>query len=288
MKKLFSPLLLLAPCLALLICFVYVPIIVTFSYSLKYYKLTEPLDEAFIGLQNYETLLAEPSFRTVLMNSTVILLLILVFGLILSMGVALVLHRKTKLTPFLTALTVIPWALPPLVNGIIWKFIFFSGYGLLNNLLLKTGLVSQPIAWTNNRYSLLAIVALVVIWRSVPFGAIVILANLQQIPRSYYESLYMDGATPFQAFRHITLPLIVPSLAIVIIHFINTAVNVFDEIIALSGYKFEGQTLAVYSYMTTFNFLDFGLGSAVSYITMIAAGILGYFYVRNMDVEHLY
>jgi multiple sugar transport system permease protein len=264
------------------------PIIITFMYSLKDYKLTEPWNEKFVGLANYIHLFKDPTFQTTLANSAIILGIFVICGVMLSIMLALVLHKNTKITPLLTALTIIPWALPPLVNGIIWKFIFFPGYGLVNTLLLDLGIITAPVAWTSNRFTLLIIISIVVIWRSVPFGAIVILANLEQIPEELYEAIYMDGATPLQAFRKITLPLIAPSLAIVVINFIYTGLNVFDEVIALSGYTFQGQTLAVYTYMTTFNFLDFGLGSAVSYITMLTAGLIGYAYIRHLHVEKLY
>lgn len=288
MKRLFIPLLLLCPCLIILIGIVYIPISITFIYSLEQYKLTEPWNETYIGLSNYFQLFHNATFWDTLTNSAFIVAILVAGGGILSIILALILHKNTKITPLLTALTVIPWALPPLVNGMIWKFIFFPGYGLLNKIFLSTGIITAPIAWTNNRFALLFIVSIVVIWRSVPFGAIIILANLEQIPQELYEAISIDGATSWQAFRKITLPLIIPSLTIIIINFIYTGLNVFDEVIALSGYTFQGQTLAVYTYMTTFNFLDFGLGSTVSYITMITAGLIGYIYIRHLKIEKLY
>ena len=100
--------------------------------------------------------------------------------------------------------------------------------------------------------------------------------------------MVLEGSTPFQTFRYITLPLILPSLGIVLINLTTTAINVFDEVIALSGYQFENQTLLVYNYATTFQFLDFGLGSAISYVIMAISAVFGYFYVRNMTVEKVY
>lgn len=284
MKQLKYPFFFLGPSIVLLCAFVYFPIFVTFEYSLQHYKLTDPGADKFIGFGNYAALLEDPNFQATLINNAVILLLVLMAGLVLSIMIGLVLHQKHFLTPILTAMVIVPWALPPLVNGIIWKFIFFPGFGLLNNMLLQFGLIQDPLSWTSNRWMLLAIVSLVVIWRSVPFGAIIILANLQHIPQEYYESFYIDGGGPWQAFRRITLPLIVPSLTIIIINFLSTAISVFDEIIALSGYRFEGQSLEVFTYMTTFNFLDFGMGSAVSYIAMILSGLIGYAYIRYMDI----
>lgn len=279
---------LLLPCTLIMVFSVFFPIFTTFEYSLKYFKLTEPGNEKFIGLKNYKDIILSPDFHSALFNSAVVLAIVIVLGLAISMVIALVLNKKNILTPFLTAIVIIPWALPPIVNGIMWKFIFFPGYGVMNLLLLKMGIINTPVAWVSQRGLFLFIVSLVIIWRIVPFSAIVILANLQNIPENYYESIYLEGSTRFQAFKNITLPLIVPSLGVVLINLTTTAINVFDEVIALSGFQYENQTLLVYNYSNTFSFLDFGFGSAISYVIMILTGVLGYYYIRNMTVERVY
>ncbi len=281
-------LLLLLPCALLYITTVFFPIFTTFSFSLENYVLTSPQDTRFVGWGNYAQILQDPQFHTSLLNSTLILAYTLILGLVISTLIALVLNRKTKLSGILTAITIIPWALPPLVNGIMWKFIFFPGNGLANNLLLGAGIIDAPVSWINNRWVFLLVVSLVVAWRTIPFCAVVILSNLQSIPEEYYEAFYLDGGSRFQAFKNITLPLIMPSMGIVLINLTTAAVNVFDEVIAMSGYQFQNQTLLVYNYTTTFNYLNFGMGSAISYITMLLTGIFGYFYVRNMTVEKVY
>lgn len=273
---------LLVPCLFILLATVYIPILMTFGYSLYHYVLTEPSATHFIGVGNYIQIFLDANFHASLLNTLCILILLLAGGISLSIGTALILKRRTKITPLLTALTIIPWALPPLVNGILWKFIVLPGAGLLNILLLNLGVIANPIAWTSNRWSLLCIVSFVVIWRSVPFGAILLLAALERIPQSYYDAIYLDGATPWQGFTRITLPLLKPAILLLTVTLLTTAVDVFDEVIALSGYTTTGQPLAVYTYMTTFNFLDFGTGSAASYIMMLGTGLIGYFYIRFM------
>ena len=273
---------LLAPVCILYITTVFIPIFTTFGFSLSYYKLTDPAGKKFIGLNNYQALLTSPDFHGALFNSAIILAYVLLLGLALSLAIALVLNKKTHMSSLLTAIAIIPWALPPMVNGIMWKFIFFPGYGLANKVLINLGLITGPISWIADRGLFLFVVSLVVVWRIVPFGAIVILSTLQNIPQDYYEAFYLDGGTKAQAFTRITLPLIAPSLGVVLINLTTTAVNVFDEIIALSGYQFQNQTLLVLDYSTTFNFLDFGRGSALSYIIMLISGVVGYFYVRNM------
>ncbi len=280
--------LLLLPCALLYLGTVCIPIVTSFGYSLKYYKLTDPAGEKFVGLANYQAVLTNADFAHALLNSALILLYVLVLGLILSTATALVLNKKTRMSNLLTAIIIIPWALPPLVNGIIWKFIFFPGYGFMNTLLIDLHIITEPISWISNRWLFLCIASIVVTWRIVPFATIVILSNLQSIPDHYYESFYLDGGSRLQAFRNITLPLIMPSLGVVLINLTTTATNVFDEIIALSGYQFQNQTLLVWDYSVTFNFLDFGMGSTISYVVMILTGIFGYMYIKNMTVEHVY
>lgn len=282
MRKGWKAWLLLSPMLVIMLVFVAYPIIRTLFYSFYRLKLTEPDNVAWIGLANYRAVLTSSDFYQALVNSGLVLVFTVLLGLIMSLAIALMLNRRHLLTPVLTAIAIVPWALPPIVNGIIWKFIFYPGYGFLNKLLLNLQLIEAPIAWTANRWMLMFIAALVVAWRVVPFCAILLLANLQTIPGELYEASRIDGASAWQDFRLITLPMLLPSLVIVLIQMTMAAINVFDEIVALSGYRFESQTLLVYNYMNTFSFLNFGFGSAITYVVTILSGILGFAYIRRM------
>ena len=277
--------LLLLPCLLLLLISVILPVVLTFRYSLKYYNLTEPQNEKFIWIENYVKIFKDPHFYNALYNSVLILVMVMIIGLVFSIITGLVLNVKSKINPVLTALVIIPWAMPPIVNGIMWKFIFFPGYGFMNKILMNLHLIKSPISWTDNRYLFLFVISIVVSWRIIPFSSLVILANLQNIPESYYDAVKVFGGNKFQEFYYVTLPMLLPSIGVVLINLTTTALSIFDEVIAISGYQFEIQTLLVYNYSTTFNFLDFGYGSAISYVVMILSGIFGYFYVRNMAYE---
>ena len=273
------------PCLLLLLISVILPVVLTFRYSLKYYNLTEPQNEKFIWFENYVKIFKDPHFYNALYNSVLILVMVMIIGLVFSIITGLVLNVKSKINPVLTALVIIPWAMPPIVNGIMWKFIFFPGYGFMNKILMNLHLIKNPISWTDNRYLFLLVISIVVSWRIIPFSSLVILANLQNIPESYYDTVKVFGGNKFQEFYYVTLPMLLPSIGVVLINLTTTALSIFDEVIAISGYQFEIQTLLVYNYSTTFNFLDFGYGSAISYVVMILSGIFGYFYVRNMAYE---
>lgn len=285
MKKKILPYLLLAPMILIMGVLVFYPIAATFSYSLKKWKLTAPGDIRFIGFDNYKNILKSESFWYSLQNTLFLLVLVVVATSILGVLVSLFLNIQVKGAGILLAIAVLPWALPPYVNGILWKFVFHSGYGFMNKVLIGLGMVDKPVEWLTSRWMLLVVVAIVVVWRSVPFMALVCLAGRQSIPHGLYEAAKIDGADTFQIFRRITFPLMLPFIGIGITSTSVTAVNVFDEIIALSGYSDMGKNILVESYLTTFTFLDFGKGSAVTYLVMFVAAILGVFYLKSLNKE---
>ena len=285
MKQKILPYLLLAPMMLIMGVLVFYPIAATFSYSLKKWKLTAPGDIRFIGFDNYKNILKSESFWYSLQNTLFLLVLVVVATSILGVLVSLFLNIQVKGAGILLAVAVLPWALPPYVNGILWRFIFHSGYGFMNKVLIGLGMVDKPVEWLTSRWMLLVVVAIVVVWRSVPFMALVCLAGRQSIPHGLYEAAKIDGAGTFQIFRRITFPLMLPFIGIGITSTSVTAVNVFDEIVALSGYSDMGKNILVESYLTTFTFLDFGKGSAVTYLVMFVAAILGVFYLKSLNKE---
>lgn len=284
MKKA-KPYLFLSPMLVIMGVFVVYPIIRTLLYSFYRLKLTDPTNVRYIGWENYRVILHSADFYRALANSAYILAFVLILGLGASLVVALMLNRQSRLSPILTAIAIIPWALPPIVNGIIWQFIFYPGYGLLNKLLLSFGFITHPLALTNQRLTLMAIAALVLVFRVVPFCAVLLLAGLQAIPHELYEASRVDGANTRQNFTYITLPLLLPHLTVVLIQLTMAGLNIFDEMVALSGYRLESQTLLVYNYMNTFSFLNFGYGSAITYLIMILSGLIGFIYIKSMAGE---
>lgn len=264
---------------------VFYPIFTTFAYSLKKWKLTSPGDIHYVGLKNYITVLTSESFKYSMQNTIFILVIVVVLTSIIGYLISVYLNADVFCAGVLLALAILPWALPPFVNGVLWKFVFFSGYGFLNKLLILMGIVSKPVQFLASRWTLLLVVSIVVVWRSVPFMALVCLAGRQSIPGEIYEAARIDGGSTAGIFRHITLPLMKPFLALGITSTSVTAINVFDEIVSLSGYSDLGKNILMESYLTTFTFLDFGKGSAVTYIVLFFAMLLGIFYLRNLNKE---
>lgn len=285
MKKKIAPYLLLTPMILIMGVLVFYPIVTTFIYSLKKWKLTSPGDIRFIGLKNYRNILQSDSFWYSMQNTVYILVLVIVLTTILGCLVAAFLKISKKCSGILLALAILPWALPPFVNGILWKFVFFSGYGFLNKLLIGIGAVEKPVEFLASRWLLLFVISIVVVWRSVPFMALVCLAGRQSMPEDVYEAAEIDGGTKGKIFLHVTVPLMLPFVGVGLTSTSVTAINVFDEIVALSGYSDLAKNILMESYLTTFNFLDFGKGSAMTYIVLFFALLLGIFYLRSLNKE---
>lgn len=276
---------LLAPMIIIMLVLVIYPIAATFSYSLKKWKLSKPNDIRFIGLKNYINILSSESFLQSVKNTLFILVAVVIITTIISILVALFLNIKVRFSGVLLAIAIVPWAIPPFVNALLWKFVFYSGYGFLNKLLLNLHLISTPISWLDNRYSLLFIVSIVVSYRLIPFMTLICLAGRQSISGTLIEAAKIDGAGRFMVFKKIITPLMLPFLAVGITQTSISAINVFDEIVALSGYSDMGKSMLIESYLLTFNFLEFGKGSAYTYIIMLFAGILGFVYIKSLNRE---
>ena len=276
---------LLAPMIIIMLVLVIYPIAATFSYSLKKWKLSKPNDIRFIGLKNYINILSSESFLQSVKNTLFILGTVVIFTTIVSILVALFLNIKVRFSGVLLAIAIVPWAIPPFVNALLWKFVFYSGYGFLNKLLFNLHLISTPISWLDNRNSLLFIVSIVVSYRLIPFMTLICLAGRQSISDNLIEAAKIDGAGHLMVFKKITTPLMLPFLAVGITQTSISAINVFDEIVALSGYSDMGKSMLIESYLITFNFLEFGKGSAYTYIIMLFAGILGFVYIKSLNRE---
>lgn len=273
---------LLLPIGILMILLVFYPILVTFYNSLHEMNLIRLSEMRFVGWDNYVNVLKDRGFQDAIVNTLVILIAVTGITLTASMLEALMLQRDHKISKVLTAIAIIPWALPPMVNGIIWRFVFYPGYGLINKILYNLKWIDAPVLWASDRWTTLLIAAIIVAWRIVPFCAIVLLSNLQSIDQELYEAARVDGANKWEIFRSVTLPLLLPSMGIVMTNITIAGFNAFDELVALMGYREMGQTIMMYNYTQTFSFLNFGLGSAISYIIMLGSGVFAYFYIRQL------
>jgi multiple sugar transport system permease protein/N,N'-diacetylchitobiose transport system permease protein len=239
-------------------------------------------DTPFVGLHNYTSVLVDPGFWATVGRTLYFTLVSTGFELVLGLGLAALLNVDLKGRWLLRAIVVIPWAVPTIVNAAMWKGIFNAQYGALNGVLTQLGLLDEYKAWLGDPTLALNAVVVADVWKTTPLVAFFLLAGLSSIPKDLYEAAKLDRASTWKTFRSITLPLLVPSIAIVLILRTVEAFKVFDLIYGMTrGGPANGtQTIAYYAYTTAFSDQDYGVGSAISYLIVLVILALSTIYLR--------
>ncbi|MGQ9364919.1 carbohydrate ABC transporter permease [Azospirillum sp. ST 5-10] len=239
----------------------------------------------FVGLRNYADLVTDGNVRASWINTLAYVAMAVTLETAGGLGAALLLNRVRYGRQWLLAITVLPWCLPPVVNAVVWMWIFNPSYGLLNHVLLGLGLLSERKVWFNDQATALFLISLVHVWRMMPLTAVILLAALQSIPRDLYEAARLDGAGPFKCFRLVTLPLISGGLAIALSQSTVFAFNLFDEAWILSGASLDTRSVIVQVYLTSFQNLRFSSGMALSILAMLASLLVSLLYVLRVYRE---
>jgi multiple sugar transport system permease protein len=262
---------LLAPALGLLsLVFVY-PIGRALWQSLFLQNLGTELQPIFGGWRNYERLWGDGRFWQSLSNSVQFTIASVTLELILGLGIALVLNQAFRGRGIVRTIAILPWALPTALMALAWTWVFNDEFGLLNDLLLRVGWIKTGINWLGDPS--LAMGALIVadVWKTTPFISILLLAGRQSIPTDLYEAHAIDGAKPWQSFRDITLPLLLPQILIAALFRIAQAFGMFDLVAVMTGGGPAGSTemVSLYIYAIVMRYLDFGYGAALVTITFL-------------------
>ena len=263
--------LMLFPALFILsLVFIY-PIARAFWLSWFSENLGTQLQPVFTGLANYQRMLGDGRFWQSLWNTSVFTVVSVVLELFLGLGVALVLNKSFFGRGVVRTIAIIPWALPTAVMGLAWAWIFNDQYGVVNDILFRLGLIDTGINWLGS--PALAMVALIIadVWKTTPFISIILLAGLQSISEDLYEAHKMDGASPWQSFYQITLPLLMPQILIALLFRFAQSFGVFDLVQVMTGGGPAGstETVSIYIYSTVMRYLDFGYGAALVVITFL-------------------
>ena len=274
-----------APALILVVLLVAYPIASSFWISLHEYNLKRPQVFEFVGLGNYVAAFQSDLFRHSLRITAMFTAASVVLVLVIGTGIALVVNETFRGRGFVRALILLPWAIPPIVNGLMWQWIFNSKVGALNGLLYSLGIIDSYRPWLLDSTGALMMLVLAQVWNDAPFAAIVVLASLQAIPAELYDAATVDRAGVFQRFRHVTLPWLVPAIVIIMILETLAAVRVFDIVYVMTGGGpgYDTTFLSWLTYQTTFLNLDFGQGNAYAYIIAIIALILSLLYMRVLQ-----
>lgn len=239
----------------------------------------------FVGLDNYARTLSDPAFAMAFRNSVYFTFVEVVAVVLLSLAVALLLNTPTGRNGLFRVILLIPWALAPVANAVLWKWIYNANYGILNVILLQLGLIDEKVVWLGDPFLALNAILLADIWKAIPFIALLLLAGLQNVPGYLYRAARLDGASTWQRFRFVTLPgLRVPILIAIVLQSI-WALKVFDLIFVLTkGGPGDGTVLLNFlAWRVTFNFLDIGYGAAIANILFLLMFVLALAYVRTLD-----
>ncbi len=271
---------LVLPIVAIIGGLVWYPLLLTLWDSLH---RVDPMyaGQPFVGLREYTRLFRSGDVSAAWVNTLTLVVLAVAAETVGGIAVALLLNRMRWGRKWLLAVVILPWAMPPVVNAVIWLWIYNPSYGLLNGALRAAGLISTDRVWFNNRATALCLVVVVHVWRTLPLTAVIVLAALQGIPTALLEAGRLGGAGPWRCFREITLPLIAPAIAIAMTQSTITAFNLFDEAWILAGASLGTRTLLIETYMLAFQNLHFSSGMALSVLVMLASLIVSVVYVAR-------
>jgi multiple sugar transport system permease protein len=173
------------------------------------------------------------------------------------------------------ALVILPWALPAVVEAVIWNWIYNPTFGVMNNALHSLHLIGSYHVWLGlERWLTILLIEIVQVWQITPLSALIILAALQSVPPDLYEAARVDGAGAMQVFRRISLPLIRPAIAVAAVEALVLSLNIFDQVYILNGIAPLGSSVMLQTYVTTFQNLNFGGGYALSLLMTLATAVL--------------
>ena len=282
-------LLFIVPAVVYVLAFYVYPIVYNFLMSVTRYTAKSFVtgEAPFVGLGNFARLVNNPDFGNAVWNTLVFTLGSLFFQFTIGLAIAVFFQNKFPLGSLLRALLLVPWLAPVLVSGAVWQRLFDMDYGVVNFALRTLGVISQPIAWLTDPHLALISVLIANIWIGIPFNMVILYGGLQDIPIPLYEAAAIDGASPWQRFRYISLPLLRPVSTVVLLLGLVYTLKVFDVIMSITrgGPANTSQTLNTWAYSLSFNTLDFGLGAAAADILVVVVMIFGLLYLRYVYQE---
>jgi multiple sugar transport system permease protein len=278
------PLFLLSPALVLLLGIVAYPIARAVWLSFHRFEILRPDLTQYIGLEHYHELLQDPVLRIALQNSVVWVVGVVLFQFLGGLIGALILNQRFPGRAVVRGLALIPWATPSVLVGLMWTWMLDGNYGLLNDLLVKAGILSRFQPWLAQPWSALPAVILADVWQGIPFFAVMLLAALQAIPEDLFEAARIDGASPWRVFRHVTLPFLLPTILITTMLRMIWTANYMDLIMVMTGGGpgYSSLTVPLHAYYIAYKRLDFGYGSTIAIVQVaILAGAI-VFYLRQL------
>jgi multiple sugar transport system permease protein len=250
----------------------------TQDYTVKSFYTGEA---PFVGLANYAAVLTDPLFSTAVLDTVLFTAGSLVFQFGIGLALAVFFSGRFLGSALLRSLLLLPWLLPLVVSGAVWRWMFDQDHGVLNAALRLAGV--GPVPWLSSTTWALPAVILTNIWIGIPFNLVILHGGLRAIPASLHEAAALDGAGAWQRFRYVTWPLLRPVSGIVLMLGLVYTIKVFDVIMVVTGGGPANatQTLTTWSYRLSFHDFAFGQGAAVGNLLILVATAFGLLYLRS-------
>ncbi len=282
-----KPLLFLLPALVMISIFIYYPIIRTANLSFQNFKLTDQSNIYYNGLENFRVIFNDPHFGRILLNSLLWVVVSLFFQFTIGFGLALYLNNKFKFSGLYQAIIFIPWALSGFLMGLIWKWIFDDNLGVMNDILQKWGIISQPIPWLSNDRWAMAAVIIANIWYGVTFFVIMLLAALKGVPSEIIEAAELDGCGRAKTLFLVIVPYIRSTIIMIVLLRVIWITNFPDIIFGLTSGGPNQQTHILSSWLVqkiTYD-QDWGGGSALGLLMLAILFVFTVFYLMATRME---
>lgn len=274
--------LLLAPSLLIMLGVTFWPVVSTFILSFFHVPTGINQVRTFVGFANYLEMLGDQLFWETIGRTLYFTVVSVGLELILGLAVAQLIHSRPWGWQFLRFSLIIPWAVPTIVNGAMWRWIYSADFGALNGLLLQLGLIDHYIPWLTLPNMAMNLVIVADIWHTMPFVALVLQAALATLPEDLDEAAAVDGANAWQRFWKIRLPLLRPAILVALIVRTVDAFRVFDivYIITAGGPAYKTLTITYLTYLNSFAFGKQGIGAALSFLISAFTIVMALIYIR--------
>jgi ABC-type sugar transport system permease subunit len=277
--------LLVSPALVVIALVAIFPLGWTVWESLHRHDLRLPwLGQPFVGLGNYVRIAHDSRFWGALGHTALFTVVSVALELVLGLIFALAMNRAFRGRGIVRVAVLVPWAIPTVVAALLWRFLFDSQAGIANVVLLRTGIIDQPLVWFVHAATAWVPVILADVWKTTPFVALLLLAGLQNIDSSLYEAAAVDGASAWRQLTRITIPLLRPAILLVLIFRTLDAFRVFDLIYVLTGGGPGTSTepIALYAFNALLQNLQFGYGAAISVVIFLITFGLALVYIKGL------
>jgi len=276
----------LAPAFVFVIIFTYYPLVVGGQMAFRKWSLWDLTSTPFVGLQNFMTLFADPLFGKVMLNSLIWVVGSLVPQFLIGFLIALGLRRQFRFRGLYQAVVFYPWAVSGFLIGILFRWMFNSEFGVINDMLMRVGLVDRPVPWLADPDLALVSVIIANVWYGVTFFAIMILAALQSVPDELYEAAALDGAGRWRTLVLVTIPTIRTTLMLTVLLRVIWIFNFPDIIYAMTGGGPANQTQIATTWMIQYTQQgDYGLASALGFIIMGVLVVFTGLYLMMLNRE---